>query len=118
GFTRAQFDLRNKALSGQQQEGARWKRGVHAVSGGDYSAGDRFDRFGNLGWAVGELYAARYFPPEAKAKIEALVLNLKAAYRARLERLDWMSPVTKAEALKKLDGYTIKVGYPDKPRDY
>ncbi|MDB6113276.1 MAG: peptidase [Lacunisphaera sp.] len=118
GFTKAQFDLREKALSGQQQEGARWKLGVHAVSGGDYGAGDRFDRFGNLGWAVGELYTAKYFPPEAKAKIEALVLNLKAAYRVRLERLDWMSPATKAEALKKLEGYTIKVGYPDRPRDY
>ena len=117
-FTRPQFEMRKKALSGQQQEGARWKLGVHAVSGGDYGAGDRFDRFGNLGWAVGELYAAKYFPPEAKAKIGALVLNLKAAYRARLERLDWMSPATKAEALKKLDSYTIKVGYPDQPRDY
>jgi putative endopeptidase len=117
-FARAQFDLRKRALSGQQQEGVRWKLGVHAVSGGDYGAGDRFDRFGNLGWAVGELYTAKYFPPKAKAKIEALVVNIKAAYHARLERLDWMSPATKAEALRKLDSYTVKVGYPDKPRDY
>ena len=117
-FANAQFELRKKALSGQQQEAVRWKLGVHAVSGGDFGAGDRFDRFGNLGWAVGELYTAKYFPPEAKAKIEVLVDHVKAAYRARLERLDWMSPATKAEALKKLDGYTIKVGYPDKPRDY
>jgi putative endopeptidase len=117
-FTRAAFALRKKALSGQQQDSVRWKLGVHAVSGGDYDLGDRFDRFGNLGWAVGQLFAARYFPPEAKAKIEVLVDNVKAAYRARLERLDWMSPATKVEALKKLEGYTIKVGYPDKPRDY
>ena len=54
---------------------------MHAVAGGDYGAGDRFDRFGNIGWAVGELYAAKYFPPAAKAKIEALVADLKAAYR-------------------------------------
>ena len=64
---------------------------------------------------MGQLYTAKYFPPEAKAKIEELVANLKAAYRARLERLDWMSPATKAEALKKLDTYKIKVGYPDPP---
>ena len=91
---------------------------MHAVAGGDYLAGDRFDRFGNLGWGVGQLYSAQYFPPEAKAKIEALVLNLKAAYRARIEKLDWMSPETREKALKKLDTYRIKVGYPDKPRDY
>jgi putative endopeptidase len=71
-----------------------------------------------MGWAVGQLYTARYFTPEAKAKIEALVDNLKAAYRARLEKLDWMSPATKTEALKKLDTYNIKVGYPDHWRDY
>ena len=117
-FTRAQFELRQKALSGQQQENARWKLGVRAVSGGDALAGDRFDRFGTLGWAVGQLYTAKYFPPEAKAKITEMVGHVKAVYRARLERLDWMSPATKAEALKKLDGYTIKVGYPDTPRDY
>ena len=118
GFASAQFELRKKALSGQQQEAVRWKLGVHAVSGGDFGAGDRFDRFGNLGWGVGQIYTAKYFPPEAKAKIEVLVDNVKAAYRARLEKLDWMSPATKTEALKKLEGYTIKVGYPDHPRDY
>ncbi len=117
-FAAAQFALRKQALSGQQQQSVRWKLGVHAVSGGDYGAGDRFDRFGNLGWAAGELYTAQYFPPEAKTKIETLVSYLKAAYHARLERLDWMSPATKAEALKKLEGYVIKVGYPDKPRDH
>lgn len=117
-FSAAQFELRKKALSGQQLEAVRWKLGVHAVSGGDYGAGDHFDRFGNLGWAVGQIYTAKYFPPETKAKIEVLVDHVKAAYRVRLERLDWMSPATKAEALKKLEGYTIKVGYPDHPRDY
>ncbi|MGD0863977.1 MAG: M13 family metallopeptidase [Rhizomicrobium sp.] len=117
-FADAYFEMRNKTLSGQQAQALRWKRAVHAVSGGDYGAGERTDRFGNMGWAVGQLYTARYFTPEAKAKIEALVDNLKAAYRARLEKLDWMSPATKVEALKKLDTYNIKVGYPDHARDY
>ena len=71
-----------------------------------------------MGFGVGQLYTAKYFPPEAKAKIQDLVTNLKAAYRARIEKLDWMGPETKKEALKKLDTYTIKVGYPDHARDY
>ena len=117
-FATAAFEMRQKTLSGQAEEQARWKRGVHAVSGGDYGAGDRSDRFGNLGWAVGELYTARYFPPAAKAKVQALVADLKTAYAARIKTLDWMSPATKTEALKKLAAYNVKVGYPDKPRDY
>ena len=71
-----------------------------------------------MGFGVGQLYSAKYFPPEAKAKIEELVTNLKAAYHARIEKLDWMGAETKKEALKKLDTYTIKVGYPDHARDY
>ena len=117
-FADAYFEMHDKTLSGQKQQKVRWKRGVYAVSGGDFGVGDRFGTFGTLGWAVGQLYTAKYFRPEAKAKIEALVVNLKAAYRARLEKLDWMSDATKQEALKKLDTYTIKVGYPDQPRDY
>ncbi|HEV7386763.1 MAG TPA: M13-type metalloendopeptidase [Phenylobacterium sp.] len=117
-FADANFELRQKTLSGQAEQQVRWKRGVHAVSGGDFLAGDRFDRFGNLGWAVGQIYTARYFPPAAKAKVQALVADLKTAYRARIEKLDWMSPATKAEALRKLAAYNVKVGYPDKPRDY
>ena len=117
-FADAFFELRQKTLSGQAEQQVRWKRGVHAVSGGDYGAGDRYDRFGNLGWAVGQLYTAKYFPPEAKAKIEDLVANLKVAMHARIEKLDWMGQETKVQALKKLDTYNIKVGYPDQPRDY
>jgi putative endopeptidase len=118
GFGDALFEMRNKTLSGQKEQQVRWKRGVHAVSGGDYGAGDRYDRFGNLGWAVGQLYSAKYFPPAAKAKIEELVANLKVAMHARIQGLDWMGEATKVEALKKLDTYNIKVGYPDKDRDY
>jgi putative endopeptidase len=116
-FSNARFEFRDKALSGQPVEAVRWKRAVRAVGGGDCT-GDRVDCFGNMGFGVGQLYTARYFPPAAKAKIEALVVNVKAAMRARLEKLDWMSPATKVEALKKLDTYQIKVGYPDHPRDY
>ncbi len=117
-FADAYFEMRNKTLSGQAEQQVRWKRGVHAVSGGDYGTGERYDRFGNIGWAAGQLYTAKYFSPEAKAKIEELVRNLKVAMHARIEKLDWMGEATKAEALKKLDTYNIKVGYPDKSRDY
>jgi len=117
-FVDALFEMRNKTLSGQAELQVRWKRGVHAVSGGDYGAGDRYDRFGNLGWAVGQLYSAKYFPPAAKAKIEELVGNLKVAMHERIKALDWMGEATKTQALKKLDTYNIKVGYPDKARDY
>jgi putative endopeptidase len=117
-FAEARFEMMNRTLSGQAQQSARWKRGVHAVSGGDYLAGDRSDRFGNMGWAVGRAYVAKYFPPRSKARVEAMVEDLKAAFRARIERLDWMGPQTKAEALKKLAAYKVKIGYPDKWRDY
>ncbi|HWA30905.1 MAG TPA: M13 family metallopeptidase [Rhizomicrobium sp.] len=117
-FADAYFDMHNKTLSGQAEQQVRWKRGVFAVSGGDFGVGDRLGTFGTMGFGVGQLYTAKYFGPDAKAKIEALVHNLLAAYRVRLQKLDWMSPATKAEAIKKLDTYTIKVGYPDHQRDY
>jgi putative endopeptidase len=116
-FADARFELRSKVLSGQPTEPERWKRAVRAVGGGDCN-GDRVDCFGSMGFGVGELYTAKYFPLESKAKIEALVGNVKAAMRARIERLEWMGPATKMEALKKLDTYQLKVGYPDHPRDY
>ncbi|HEY5048347.1 MAG TPA: M13 family metallopeptidase [Rhizomicrobium sp.] len=116
-FAQAFFELHQKTLAGQKAQETRWKRAIHAVSGGDCGASPG-DCFGTLNWGVGQLYAAAYFPPEAKAKIEDLVLHLKAAYRVRLENNDWMGPRTKEEALKKLDTYNIKVGYPAHPRDY
>lgn len=117
-FADIHFEMHDKTLAGQKEQRVRWKRGVYAVSGGDFLVGDRFGTFGTLGFAVGQIYTAKYFGPDAKAKIEALVANLKAAYRVRIEKLDWMDPETKTEALKKLDTYSIKVGYPDHPRDY
>ncbi len=104
-FVQAAFEFHNKGLAGQPQLQARWKRAVRAVDGG-------------MGEAVGEIYVARYFPPESKAKMQQLVADLKLAFRHRIENLTWMGPATKQEALKKLAGYTIKIGYPDHFRDY
>jgi len=115
-FAQAWFEFHGATLGGAKAIEPRWKRAVHAVSGGDYLAGDRSDSFGTMGWAVGEAYVARHFPPQAKAAIEALVANLRGAFRARIEQAAWMSPETKAEALKKLAATRIKVGYPDTPR--
>jgi putative endopeptidase len=115
-FTDAYFDMHDKTLSGQAQQRVRWKRAITAVSGGDFGVGDRFGTVGTMGWGAGQLYTAK--GPDAKAKIEALVHNILLAYHARLEKLDWMSSATKVEALRKLDTYSIKVGYPDHQRDY
>jgi putative endopeptidase len=116
-FVDARHDFRDRVINGQPDQKPRWRRGIVAVGGGDCLA-DPDSCFGTLDWAVGKLYTDRYFPPETKAAIETLVANVKSAFRLRIEMLDWMGPATKAEALKKLDTYTIKVGYPDKPRDY
>jgi putative endopeptidase len=117
-FSAARFQFRNHSLSGQPAKPARWKRALRAVGGGDCAGDDRVDCFGNMGFGLGQIYTDHYFSPAAKSKIEALVSNVKAGMRARLERLDWMTPATKQEALSKLDTYQIKVGYPDKPRDF
>jgi putative endopeptidase len=116
-FSFAHYQFRDNVLNGQTEQSPRWRRGVAAVSGGDCLVAPS-SCFGTLDWGVGQLYTERYFPPETKAKIEALVANLKSAFHGRIEKLDWMGPATKAEALKKLDTYAIKVGYPSKPRDY
>ena len=114
--TRASISAARRLLG--QAEAARAGSGLcWPVAGGDCGA-DPASCFGTFNWGVGQLYAERYFPAETKQRIEALVADVKAAFRHRLEKLDWMSPATRAEALKKLDTYTIKVGYPDKWRDY
>ncbi|HMD58251.1 MAG TPA: M13 family metallopeptidase, partial [Steroidobacteraceae bacterium] len=117
-FASAHFHFHDHVLLGIQEQPARWKLGVRAVSGGDCFAGGPRDCFGTLNWAVGQMYTARYFLPETKKSIEAMVANITQTYRRRLERLDWMSDTTRAEALRKLDTYVVKVGYPDRPRDY
>ena len=116
-FVAARFTLRDDALQGVKSPPPRWKLGVRAVAGGDCGAAPE-TCFGTLDWAVGELYTARYFPPATRASIEALVAEVMRAYRRRIERLDWMGEATRAEALRKLDTYVVKVGYPDRRRDY
>ena len=116
-FADARFAFRGRVLLGLQEPPARWKRGVKAVSGGDCEAATG-DCFGTLNWAVGEVYTARFFPPATKKSVEALVARVIAAYRHRIERVEWMSEATRAEALRKLDTYVVKIGYPDHPRDY
>ncbi len=114
-FAAANFEMREKALLGRKEQQVRWKRGVFVVSG---DLGGNGGPLGNMGWAVGELYVEKYFPPTVKTQFKILFTNLTAAFRARLERLDWMSATTKAEALRKLENILVKVGYPNKPRDY
>jgi len=104
-FVDARFEFRGKTLTGQLENRPRWKRGVQAVNG-------------ELGEAVGEVYVAKYFPPESKAKMEALIADLKAAFAKHIKALDWMSPETKAQALAKLANYDVQIGYPKKWRDY
>lgn len=115
-FGDAFFQFREKTLAGQAQPRPRWKRAMAAVGGTDCV--DASLCLGTLNWAVGQLYTDRHFPAATKAKMKDLIANLTAAFRLRLERLDWMSEPTRAEALKKLDTYQIKVGYPDTVRDY
>jgi putative endopeptidase len=116
-FDQARFVFREQTLLGQKSEAPRWKRAKLAVGGDDCGANPG-SCFGTLDWGVGQLYAQRYFPVSTKAQITSLVGDITAAFRRRLSTLDWMSPATRQEALKKLDTYTIKVGYPDKWRDY
>ncbi len=104
-FVDASFEFNDKTLGGQPEQRPRWKRGVTAVNG-------------MLGESIGRIYVARYFPPESKAKMEALVGNIRSAMKARIERLAWMSPETKTRALEKLGKFGVKIGYPNKWRDY
>jgi putative endopeptidase len=104
-FVQARFAFRQKTLQGQPQLAPRWKRGVQMVDG-------------EMGEALGKLYVAAYFPPEEKAQAEALVGEIRLALKGRIERLDWMSPETKAKALEKLAKLEVKIAYPDVWRDY
>jgi putative endopeptidase len=104
-FQDESFAFRGKVLNGVPEQEDRWKR-VQAAT----------DRA--LGEALGQLFVRRTFSPEAKARMIELVENLRAALKERIETLDWMSPETKAQALRKLAAFHVKVGYPDKWRDY
>lgn len=104
-FVDADFDFSGRTLRGAKELRPRWKRAVDAVNG-------------NLGEALGELFVAKTFPPEAKAEMQTLVQNLLKALKHRLQNLDWMSEATKQEAMAKFATFTPKIGYPDQWRDY
>ncbi len=104
-FVEENFDFYGRTLTGAKQMLPRWQRCVEATDG-------------ELGEALGQYYVQRSFPPEAKARALVMVHNLMDALRADLSTLDWMSPATREQAIKKLNAITLKIGYPDKWRDY
>ena len=104
-FVDENFAFYGKTLTGAPEIRPRWKRGVGLVESA-------------LGEAVGQLYVAKHFPPEAKVRMVKLVANLIEAYRRDIETLDWMSPDTKLKAKEKLAKFHPKIGYPDAWRDY
>jgi putative endopeptidase len=100
-FADERFAFYGATLSGTPQQQARWKRAVAVTNVA-------------LGWAVGKRYAERYFPPAFKARAQAMVENIKTAFAARIDALDWMSGATKAKAKAKLTTLYVGIGYPDK----
>jgi putative endopeptidase len=104
-FVQENFDFYGKKLSGAKEIQPRWRRCVQSV-----------DR--NLGEALGQVYVEQYFPPEAKAHAQKMVENLLTALREDIPTLSWMGPETKKAALAKLEAFHVKIGYPDKWRDY
>ena len=104
-FVDENFRFFGKVMQGTEKNQDRWKRMTDVTSG-------------TLGDLVGQIYVERYFPPEAKKRMETLVANLKKAFSGRLEKLEWMSGTTKAQALEKLAAMQIEVGYPSKWKDY
>lgn len=104
-FVDASFAFYGTTISGTPRNKDRWKRGVAVVEAA-------------LGEAVGQIYVARHFPETHKARMQALVANLTEAYRQSITAVGWMGDATKAEALRKLEGFRAKIGYPDRWIDY
>ena len=104
-FVDADFEFYGKVMSGKQEQQPRWKRSLNTVNGA-------------LGEAVGEMYVEKYFPASSKEKMLTLVGNLQTALSERINGLEWMSDTAKAKAQDKLAAFTVKIGYPDKWRDY
>ena len=104
-FADANFDMYSRAMSGKQVKMPRWKHSLDVPNT-------------LLGEAVGQLYVEKYFPADSKKKMQQLVDNLKKALGEHIATLSWMSPKTKVNALVKLNSFTVKIGYPDKWRDY
>lgn len=103
-FAKSGFEF-SKVMSGVQQERPRWKKALGAVEG-------------TMGEAVGQLYVEKYFPASSKEYMEGLVENLRNSLGKHIMHLEWMSDDTKVQALKKLNAITVKIGYPDKWKDY
>ncbi|MEO7200906.1 MAG: M13 family metallopeptidase [Dokdonella sp.] len=99
------FAFHKQTLNGQQEDEPRWKRVLATVND-------------EVGMALGELYVAKAFPPESKARAQELIDNLQAALKTRIEHLDWMSDATKVKALEKWSSFLPKIGYPEKWRDW
>jgi predicted metalloendopeptidase len=104
-FVDTRFDFMGRVLDGRQQNRERWRRGVTAVNK-------------EMGEALGQLYVRRFFTPEAKQRADQLVRNIIGAYQTSIDNLDWMSPPTKAAAKEKLSKLAVKIGYPDRWKDY
>lgn len=104
-FVAQNFDFYGKTLSGRKENQPRWKRAVGTVNG-------------MLGEAVGQMYVEKYFPAAAKERMVQLVKNLQTALGERIRNLEWMGDSTKTKAIEKLNSFYVKVGYPDRWRDY
>lgn len=111
-FVVAHFELHQKELAGIPEQQPRWKRAVDTVAGGGNN------RMGALGEAVGQLYVAKHFKPQARQRMNQLVSNLLKAFEQSIHDLTWMTDATKKQALVKLSKITPKIGYPTKWRDY
>ena len=104
-FDEQNFAFYGKVLSGKKEQQPRWKRAVGTVNG-------------VLGEAVGQMYVEKYFPAAAKERMTQLVKNLQVALGERIQNLEWMGDSTKAKGMEKLNSFYVKVGYPDKWKDY
>lgn len=104
-FVQENFNFYGKRLAGTKELLPRWKRCVQSVNV-------------NIGEALGQIYVEKYFPPDAKAHARDMVSNLSSALRDDLPTLSWMSPETKKAAVEKIQAFHVKIGYPDKWRDY
>lgn len=104
-FSDANFDFYSRTLSGIEAQRPRWKRAVSATNAA-------------LGEMVGKLYVEEHFSPEAKARMDEMIENLRTAFRQSIDELEWMSPETRAQAQEKLEKFTPKIGYPEKWKDY
>ena len=104
-FVTESFDFNSRVMAGVQQQEPRWKRALRATEG-------------SLGEVLGQLYVEKFFPPEAKARMQQLVKSEQDALAERIKALTWMSDATKEKALAKLASFRVKIGYPDEWKDY